>query len=53
MFVLLLSQVKSLKEICFVTIHVCVSVPLVFFADFEDESLVLFVYTGGSCNFNV
>lgn len=42
MFVLLLSQVNSLKEICFVTIRVCVSVsPVFFFADFEDESLVL------------
>lgn len=41
MFVLLLPQVKSLKEICFVTIHVYVSVSLVFFADFEGESLVL------------
>lgn len=41
MFVLLLSQVKSLKEIFFVTIRVCVSVSPVFFADFEDESLVL------------
>lgn len=53
MFFLLLSQVKSLKEICFVTIRVCVSVSPVFLPILKMSRLFWFTYTGGSCNFNV
>ena len=53
MFVLLLSEVKSLKEICFVTIRVCVSVSPVFLLILKMSRLFWFTYTGGSCNFNV